>query len=223
LLAILLAACTQSPPKPPPAPPPPAKPAAATPAKPAAATPTPPRADEPRRIDAENFARERDRLAATLGRDERAALADTEVGYYMDVLQGRLLQRAGDRLTVTRESDRLIVALNGAFESAGDRCQPARPLGEALQALAKVLAEFDKTLVALRVEADVRGAALDPVQAHRYAVAAARSLEQAGVAGRRLAVVERGAAAKAPASAGAATTTAHVEVDIDPIRRRAGN
>jgi outer membrane protein OmpA-like peptidoglycan-associated protein len=196
LCALLLAGCATKPPPKPVAPPPqpPAKvqdPVAAA-AKKNSQTKEPPKtAPAPTKNSAE-------------------ALAPADVGYYMDVLQGRLRQVTG--IDIVRREDRVVVAISGSFDLAAGHAQADAGLRPVLADLAKVLAEYRKTQVSVHP----RGAeAADPL-AQRCVIAAAHLLTAAGVTAKRVSVGGASASGALPANA-PATFAVALEFVIEPV------
>lgn len=99
----------------------------------------------------------------------------------MDVLQGRLRQIGNSHFGLAQEGSRIVVTLLGT-NRGGAPTEPSLPT--LLTTLAKVLAEYRKTLVSVQAEA-----AGDDTQARRCALLAARTLGRGGVIAQHIAVV----------------------------------
>jgi outer membrane protein OmpA-like peptidoglycan-associated protein len=205
-LTLVFAACTTTQPKPEPVVVhhPVARPAAPRPAKP---VPTP--AAGIAVVELANYEAERARIKSVLARESRDSLAPSEVGYYMDVLQGRLKQVAGKNTGVVRTGDRIELALAEPFAFAagnGDQNPEVRGL---IVSTGKVLVEYDKILVTVRVQPDAANPPLlGSKLAEQRALALAHDLSEAGVAENRII-----------ATCLAADSHSHIEVNIEPIVR----
>lgn len=82
----------------------------------------------------------------------RDALSPAEVGYYMDVLQGRLKQVPGGKLGIARRRNVIALVLPDAFDADSARLN-ANAHAVFVQ-LARVLVEYRKTTVTVRVSGD---------------------------------------------------------------------
>jgi len=120
-------------------------------------------------------------LRLSLSRKPSESLAPGEVGYYMDVLQGRLRQIGNNQFGLAHEGTRIVVTLIGA-NAEGTRVEPSLPAQ--LTTLAKVLAEFRKTLVSVQAEATG-----DRAKAQRCGLLAASTLNRGGVDAQHLTVM----------------------------------
>jgi outer membrane protein OmpA-like peptidoglycan-associated protein len=160
-------------------------------------------------LDPLNQERDKKRIKQALasGRD---SLASTEVGYYMDVLQGRLKQLADKRMAVTRVDDRIILALSLRFESGSTRIDSG--IAEILSPLSSALVEYRKTLVSVHIGAD----ADMPALAEQRARVVAQYLVNAGVQRKR--VVIAGSAENQPLPASQENST-RVELQLEPVVR----
>lgn len=141
----------------------------------------------------------RTRAGRGLVRGGLGAVAAEDAGYFLDVLQGRLLQRVGDRFVVSRRSDGIVLRpVAGATWFAPDGTLSAD--GEsALGAVARVLAEYRRTLVVLRASAT------GPSEARQRLTAATRALSAADLDRRRLLPVIGAAAGPA------------LEIQVEPV------
>lgn len=125
-----------------------------------------------------------------LTQNPREALAPADVGYYLDVLEGRLEQSAGVGIARYRQGDRrrIELKLRARFES-GSAGIEAR-LGALLKRLAAVLIEYRKTLIGVRMCVGGSGSeGVDPKLAGQRAMAVAHRLIDAGVAVNRIVVI----------------------------------
>ncbi|MGE3450031.1 MAG: OmpA family protein [Burkholderiales bacterium] len=173
-------------------------------------------------MDPRSHEQVKDRIKRELATDANVSLAQADVGYYLDVLQGRLNQVATRDIVVGRKADRVTVDLSvvAGFEPGG--VQVAARLREALKPLAEVFAEYRTTMVSLRVRADDADmpSSRSDLGAQR-ALAVARFLASAGVAAGRIVIVgpETGPNATDNASRDGRT---HIELWLEPIVRSAG-
>jgi hypothetical protein len=153
-------------------------------------------------LDPAHLERDRTRALRLLAAGE--ALPAAEVGYLLDVLQGRLRQLAGIQASVTRRGQGLRVDLSRAVTFVPGKAQPGA--GALLAPLGKLLGDYRQVLVTVRV--DPAGDA--PLGLAR-GMALAQALADAGVPKKRIVVV--------------GTTGAHraagprVELQLDPIVR----
>jgi outer membrane protein OmpA-like peptidoglycan-associated protein len=178
-VTLALGACASHPPHPVPEPPAkPAAPVAPTAPKPAPAHETPSQSGKGRE----------EKKAVPKPEPSKSpveALAPAEVGYYMDVLQGRLKQAGGKGLVVERGGDRINVALlHVEFEADSDQLNAA--VRDGLTPVARVLAEFRMIQVSILLHTTATSD--DAGQDARRAQAVLQYLTTAGVAARRILV-----------------------------------
>jgi outer membrane protein OmpA-like peptidoglycan-associated protein len=207
-LVFALAACTTQRPRP-----------HAPSARPPTRVAAPAAAPSPRitRTEPENYEQEKIRIKRALAGNERDSLAASEVGYYMDVLFGRLKQ-IGRGAAVTRQRDSIVVQLSVRSGFQPDGVELAPSLRNALSPFAKALLEYRKTLTSVRVRVDGSG---NSRLADQRASAVARELAELGIAGRRILVAGAGAGAgaRAPATRVNLENIARVELRIEPVVR----
>lgn len=130
--------------------------------------------------------------------NRRAGIAPKEVGYYLDALQGRLLQEMSKDVGVVRQRDRIAVEIPNA--------EDATRFQETLQSVAKVLIEYRFVRVTLRSAASA-GETQTIAESRAHDVA--RTLGRHGVAAGRIDVADG-----MPPSA-----AAHVELLLEPLVR----
>jgi len=161
-----------------------------------------------------NYDRDRDALKLKLAKANPDALAPDEVGYTLDVLQGRLRQVAGNTLRLTRQPNRLVLDLSGniGFEPGSTKLDEVG--SKVLAPIAQVLADYRMTLVSVLVR---DGAAAD--KPDQSAQAIVRALTEAGVAAKRIVVLGWGSASADTKNA--ANPSMRVELQIDPILKMA--
>lgn len=148
------------------------------------------------------------------------ALAPAEVGYYMDVLQGRLKQVVQNEVTMTRYDDHIVIKGFTRLISLSGHLQEDAGFVSVLAPLAEVLIEFRKTVLIVRVR-PVNNR-LAPALAEQCALAITHQFEKAGVVRKRLAVAGAGAAPAAPETSGVQTAPSdpvQFELDIEPVLR----
>lgn len=139
-----------------------------------------------------------------------AALAPGEVGYYLDVLQGRLQQSVDPAVIVGRASNNIVLDFSRrlGFAAGGTELDDAdRAL---LAPLSKVLAEYRMTQVSVRVSAD-EGTATARNLAQQRASAITHVLEESGIAAARIKTGVPDATAR--------DGDAHVEIELEPVTR----
>ena len=216
-LVLALAACASTPKKQPPPviePAPPTRPAPppprpTPPPKPPVVEPPPP---------ARNFGQEKARRKLELAGDERNSVGAAEVGYYLDVLLGRLKQRLGPDVGVARHGQHIVIVMpaSASFPIGGTALTPA--LRSKLAPLAQVLVEYRRVLVSVyvRPDASVIGASNPRLAEQRTRVIAAY-LGGAGVDARR--VLQAPAAAPRPGTGAPSRGTGRIEIQLEPVLR----
>jgi len=158
---------------------------------------------------------ERPRAVLTLPKDPDA-LAPAEVGYYMDVLLGRLRQLQG--VDCVRRADQIVIRLSGRFDIAAGRAHADADLQATLTALAPVLIEYRKTLVSLQAAAAAPAGPIDAALARRCVLAAAESLTSAGLSPKRIATVAANERKAAPAPDAQTSAQVRLELIVVPLR-----
>jgi outer membrane protein OmpA-like peptidoglycan-associated protein len=140
------------------------------------------------------------------------SLAPADVGYYMDVLQGRLKQVMGN-IGISRKGDRIVLDLTSRMTFGAGSTQLGAGDHAILAPLSKVLVEYRMTLVSVRVcAADPATHAIDARFSEQRAQAIANDLTEDGVGPKRILI------------AGVGTDNrVHVELSLEPIVSAAGN
>ena len=212
---VALAACTTPHPRPPVARPPvmPTKPVVRTPAKPTRpVVPIAPATTPIVRVFP-SYEQEKTRTKSALATNIGESLAPPEVGYYMDVLQGRLKQVSGKSIGIVRQGDRIVLNLSGrsSFDAGSAQINPG--IRDTLGSVTKVLVEYRKTLVSVRTHADGVGATpINQQLAEQRAQALARYLADAGVSDKRIVAAGTGA-----------ENRARIELQLEPVVHAAGS
>ncbi|MDX1569339.1 MAG: OmpA family protein [Xanthomonadales bacterium] len=150
-------------------------------------------------------------------------LAAGEVGYYMDIQEGRFRQKlapAGVSVVRTGDSIRLTMPGQLTFDEDSVGLSPAvRPL---LSDLAEVLNEYDRTLIALHGFTDDSGPEdYNRVLSERRAKALARFLAEHGVPIERMVIVGKGETAPIASNATeeGRRLNRRVEITVEPVTR----
>jgi len=218
-LGLVLAGCASHPKRPPPPQP---LPPVVHPTPPPVTHPTPPPPKPPVVVPpppARNFGQEKARRKLELGAEETSSVGAGEVGYYLDVLLGRLKQRLGPDTSVVRQGQRIVVQLpaSAAFPVGGDGLTP--PLRSKMAALSQVLIEYRRVLIAVYVRADasVIGAS-NPRLAEQRATVLAAYLGGAGIDPRRVLLAPPAAPRPGAAPPGAASR-GRIEIELEPVLR----
>lgn len=148
---------------------------------------------------------------------EHEALGVADIGYYMDVLQGHLMQVVGKVARIERRGDDILVSVPYAagFEPGSAKLTVA---GRArLKPLAEALATFRLTMLAVQLRGDEASpaAASLPLASQRVS-AVARYLSDAGIAGRRI-TTPAGAPLRPPATEASAVDRLQIELELTPL------
>ncbi|MGA9335812.1 MAG: OmpA family protein [Rudaea sp.] len=162
------------------------------------------------------FEQDKAQVKSKLARSERAALNPSEVGYFLDVLQGRLKQ-AGVGRVVGGGFDRVVLDLSGTVDFEEARSGMERRSCRRLSAVAAILREYRKALISVRVSAignNRHAWLLAQLRARKLA----NCLVRAGVSAKRIVIV----AFKSTDSGSASAGPVHVEIQIEPIVHRRG-
>ncbi len=152
-----------------------------------------------------------------LAKNSRDSLSASEAGYYLDVLQGRLLQVLGADTPLARTPERIGINLaqRVKFDDSNLRLSPAGC--RALQSLAQALVEFRKTLIVVKVGVDGTGRAAEML-AERRSRGIADCLANYGVPTRRIVIVSGQFAGNASTTNQAGDT---LELDVELVLREA--
>jgi outer membrane protein OmpA-like peptidoglycan-associated protein len=222
---LALGACAPAPTKPVPVAP---KPVPAAPAQPPApvAKPAPPTAKPKVQptpsagtgvvvLAPGNYDRDRDALKLKLAKANPDALVPDDVGYTLDVLQGRLRQVGGNTLRVMRQPHRLVLDLSGNIGFVPGTAQLDDVGTKVLAPIAQVLADYRMTLVSVLVRDGAVASKPD-----QSAQAVVRALIDAGVPVKRLVILGWGSATADQKNMANPSST-RVELQIEPIMKLA--
>jgi hypothetical protein len=208
LLCGALAACAQTKTHAPIPPPHTSSPPKAAPAHAANAAETPP------------YAQDTERAKVIMAKKRGESLGDDDVGYYMDVLQGRLRQSLAPVAHIGRAQLTLAITIDGGCEPA-PRAQLDADARSALSSLAAILAEYRKTVVLVQTRDGGGNAAPSEPRSLEYcALAAARQLAASGVGAARLAVPHGTHATRATPSAPVVQRVTFI-LTIEPVTHAA--
>lgn len=148
-----------------------------------------------------NARRSEAQAAKSQAERRRDSLDPSEAGYYLDVLQGRLLQLLGTDATLSRAKDRIEINFGHHvhfdvsdpwLDAAG--CRGIKPL-------ARALVEFRKTVISVKVGADGADHEAEVLAEHR-SDAVAECLSRFGITPRRIVIPAIKSDATESASAG---------------------
>jgi outer membrane protein OmpA-like peptidoglycan-associated protein len=170
-------------------------------------------------LDPGSYEQDKGRIKLALAGNGSDSLAPSEVGYYLDVLQGRLKQVARQGVGVGRRGDRIVLTflVRAGFEPGGAQISPG--MREILKPLSKGLVEYRKTFLSVRIRPEEAGpAASNPRLAEQRALSVARFLVESGVASKRVVVAGVGARAdQATAVKAGPENPVRIELEIEPI------
>lgn len=161
------------------------------------------------------------RIKAALAKDAADALSPEEVGYYIDVLQGRLKEVASNQvgIVVGRQGNDLILDLSARLDFDAGSAVITPAIREMLAPIAKVLVEYRMMLVAVKASPDdLADGEPDIRLVEQRALAIARHLAGAGVAPSRI-VVAGSSATRLSDSHTLPETRTHLEIHLEPIIR----
>jgi outer membrane protein OmpA-like peptidoglycan-associated protein len=150
-----------------------------------------------------------------------ATLDGGSVGYYMDVQEAKLRQLLdGSGVGVHRKGDEITLTMPGALAFAPDSADLDPAFGNVLDAVARVLKKYEKTVVEVAGHTDSAGSREhNQILSERRAAAVAADLEQRGVLKSR--VVTLGAGETHPvasnASAEGRARNRRVELTLSPL------
>ena len=174
-------------------------------------------------LEQRSYEQDKDHIKLALAKNSRDSLASSDVGYYLDVLQGRLKQVADKSIGIDRQGDSIVIdfSFELGFESGSAQTNPG--IREILTPLAKVLVEYRMTLVSVQARADESGQqAGNPRLAQQRALAVAHYLKTVGVAGKRIVIAGYGVD-QAPATSLSPENRTHVKLQLEPIVRDTGS
>lgn len=140
--------------------------------------------------------------------DKAKVLAVADVGYYLDVLQGRLQQSVDPAVVVSRASRSIILDFSRRISFNADGTQLGDAERKLLEPLSKVLAEYRPTRVSIYVSADDVEAGARAV-AQLRAEAIARALAQSGTSAARIKAAVPDAAQR--------SGDTRVQIELEPV------
>ena len=151
------------------------------------------------------------------------ALASSDVGYYMDVLQGQLTQAVGRDARIERRGSSIVLLLPLGFDV--DSAQLSLAGQRAMRQLAEILSEYRLTIVAVQVTGpDSAAHGPNSRLASERVAALSKSLTRAGVAGKRIsAASEETNLAQGESAPSASLPGMRTEVQVSPIVVGASN
>lgn len=160
-------------------------------------------------------------MRAALARNPQDSLAPTEVGYYLDVLLGRIKQSLGREIGAVRQNQKLLIVLPARAGFAVGSVDVGPELKQSISALAHALVEYRRVLVVVRVRPDqsVIGAS-NPRLTEQRAEAIAHALADAGISPQRIAVAPATLSRPAVAKPGI-VPRARIQFELEPIVRLA--
>ena len=152
----------------------------------------------------------------TLAGGDRNALGRTDVGYYMDILQGRLTQAIGKDGRIERRGDSILLLLPMGFDIDSSQLNPAGR--QRLQSLTGILVEYRLTVVSVQIRGVDSGAhAANSPLANDRAGVLSKYLADAGIAGKRIAKAGEGSRLPEMPWAGDQPDGIRVELQLSPI------
>jgi len=152
----------------------------------------------------------------TLTSVDRNALGPADVGYYMDILQGRLTQAIGKDGRIERRGDRILLLLPMGFDIDSSQLNPAGR--QKLLALIGILVEYRLTVVSVQIRGvDSDAHAANSLLANDRAGVLSKYLADAGIVGRRIATAGEGSSLPEMPGAGDRPEGIRVELQLSPI------
>jgi outer membrane protein OmpA-like peptidoglycan-associated protein len=152
----------------------------------------------------------------TLASGDRNALGPTDVGYYMDILQGRLTQSIGKDGRIERRGDSILLLLPMGFDIDSPQLNPVGR--QKLRALTGILVEYRLTVVSVQIRGvDSDAHAANSLLANDRAGVLSKYLADAGIAGKRIATAGEGSRLPEMAGAGDQPDGIRVELQLSPI------
>jgi outer membrane protein OmpA-like peptidoglycan-associated protein len=143
------------------------------------------------------------------------------VGYYMDVQEAKLRQLLdGSGVGVHRKGDELTLTMPGGLAFAPDSADLDAAFGNVLDAVARVLKKYEKTVVEIAGHTDSAGSREhNQILSERRAAAVAADLERRGVLKSRLVTLGAGEAhpVASNATAEGRARNRRVELTLSPL------
>lgn len=152
----------------------------------------------------------------------REGLSSSDVGYYMDVLQGQLTQAVGREARIERRGSSIVLLLPLGFDVDGARLNSDGR--QAVRRLAEILSEYRLTIVSVQVTGpDSAAHGANARLASDRVTALSRYLTSAGVAGKRISTAGEGSNLREAYSAAPSVLGVRAELQVSPIVVGAGN
>jgi len=196
---LLLGACATHPP----APQPPPQPAPLPVAAPTPVEPAPVKKPKPR-----------PKPAPAPAKPPADGLAPDEVGYYLDVMHGRLKQLAGSSIGMQRRGERIVILATAPLDASTGKLELDAAHSRPFAGIAKVLMEYRKTRVSVQASNVDGKTAPDAATRAACEQALLHYLEGAGVAGEQLSGMTN---ARGDSASGA--KSAYFAITIEPVLR----
>ncbi len=152
------------------------------------------------------------------------ALAGGAVGYYMDKQEAELrAELQGTGVSVTRQGDHITLNMPGNVTFAHDSADLSPAFFDVLNSVAKVMGEFDKTVVEVAGHTDSTGSdSYNQQLSERRAGSVAQYLRSQGINSQRLITVGMGEAMPVADNSTAAGREANRRVEITMVPVTAG-
>lgn len=147
-------------------------------------------------LDPDDAEAERERYRQTLLALGLPALDAGELGYYLDVLQARLMQELGSRgINFTRTDSGFAISLPGQATFASGSVTLRPEAAQVLGVIRDAIGDFDRTLVSIHGHADATGPEeVNRRMSERRAVSVGEELVRLGLDARRVVAFGHGSA-----------------------------
>ncbi|MBS0583735.1 MAG: hypothetical protein JSS42_11600 [Proteobacteria bacterium] len=162
-------------------------------------------------VPAQEADKVRSETKLALAQDKRNAMVSADVGYYLDVLYGRLKQGADPGIQVARTNEGVRIDFNESLSLTQEEAQSAVDDCHRLMPLTRVLREYEQTLIALHATARRLDSASRPTVERRIR-GYTSCLISAGISNKRVLIL---VAEDAAVDSG----TLHVQMRIEPVVR----
>ncbi len=168
-------------------------------------------------VNAAAVEQEMQREAATLGRSRHESIVASDEGYYLDVLQARLQQAAGEHAEIRRDGQQISLEIRGQIttDTSGPRLDSVTE--GILTKLGKVFVEYYATVITVQV-LDANAKDADPASVAPTASAVVRRFVQKWAASTHLLLVAPDSA-RAGKPQSASNADVRIDLRIRPILR----